>query len=484
MSTTDHSGIIKAGDTAALLKQASESDQIENRTVGVAPGQGVEPPYAPEHLASLLELNGIHATAVAKKARREVGFGFDIVPARGVTRDAAAEEEREAVEGFWRSPTTNWKLGPAGTPFATPTEVFENARQDYHSIGWLAIEVLYAGTDEVPQGLAHIPAQTIRQRDGDHGYVYEQNGETVFLAQAGDRQLRHEDDATRFVDKQTGDIAESSDGVGAPSNEVLFVPNPHPNAPNGYGIPDWVAELRTILLDAEARRFNRQRLENDLMLDYIITVEGGELTEETRSQMREWLSEMRESDEPELLYLEAEELAETATANGVTSGVDISIEPAAHFNDEDQSFGELRERNKRDIALAHDTPLAVLGEHDATNSNSREAIREFTDEVIKPAQQRFEARIYSALHQQVLGVSDWALEFVTRGAAAPQRDADVARTVMQAVGESLTINEARELADSVLDTDIDGIEELEGELFGVVSDPVLADELAQAFEDT
>lgn len=477
--STENSGLV-GGDTAAksLLKKAAETDQLEERSLGVGPGQGAEPPYNPDHLSSLLELNGTHASAVEKKARREVGFGFDIVPT--VPREEASEDELETAEDFWGSDETKWKLGPTGTPFATPAEVFEQARQDYHSTGWLAVEMLYAGADLVPQGMAYVPAKTIRQREGEHGYVYKKNGKTVYLAQAGDRHSRHEDDPVRYTDKETGKITESPPEN--PANEILWIPNPHPNATNGYGIPSWVSELRTIVMSAEARRFNRKRLENDLMIDKIITVEGGELSEASRSQIREWLQEMRESDEPELLYLEAEELAETSTANGVESGVSINVEEAAHFNDEDESFGSLRDRNKRDIAMAHNTPLPVLGEHDATNSNTEAAIREYTDEVIKPNQRRFEQRIYSVIHQQILGVTDWKIEFKTKGADTAQRDADVAQTVMRAAGEALTVNEAREVADSVLDADIESIDELDGELFGVISDPVLADQLAQAFE--
>ena len=484
--STENSGIIKTSDgTTALLKQAAESDQIEDLPRASGPGQGVEPPYNPEQLGALLELNGAHAAAVGEKARREVGFGFELVPADGVTQEEASDEERELAEEFWFGDTTKWKLGPAATPFATPQEVFEQARQDYRGIGWLAIEVLYAGADTQPQGLAYVPARTIRQREGEHGYVYEQNGDLVYLAAAGDRHSRHDDDDPRYINKETGEILTSPpDDRAEVANEILWVPNPHPNASNGYGIPNWVSELRTIVMDAEARRFNRKRLENDLMLDYIITVEGGSLTEETRSQMREWLEEMRDSDEPELLYLEAEELAETATANGVDSDVTISVEPAAHFNDEDQSFGGLRERNKRDIAMAHNVPMPILGEHDATNSNTEAAMRDFVDEEIKPEQARFEQRIYSAIHQQILGITDWTVDFVTKGGDTAQRDADVARTVMSAVGDALTINEAREVASTVLDSDIDSIDELEGELYGVVSDPILADELAAAFEES
>jgi hypothetical protein len=135
-----NSGVV-SGDAKvkSLLKQAAETDQLTDRTTGVGPGRGITPPYNPSSLASLLELNGVHAAAVAKKARREVGFGFEIENIETVDEEDASEEERQRAEEFWLGPTTKWKLGPTGTPFATPEEVVEKARQDWHAVGWGAL---------------------------------------------------------------------------------------------------------------------------------------------------------------------------------------------------------------------------------------------------------------------------------------------------------------------------------------------------------
>ena len=472
-----NSGVVSGtAKIKSLLKQVAETDQLTDRTAGIGPGRGITPPYDPSDLASLLELNGVHAASVAKKARREVGFGFEIEPIETVDEEDASEEERQRAEEFWLGPATKWKLGPTGTPFATPEEVVEKARQDWHAVGWSALETLYAGADTEPQGLAYIPAQMIRQRKGEHGFVYKRDGQVVYLAEAGDRHTRHDEDTERYVDKKTGDVTED-EPPSNPANEILWIPNPHPNARNGYGIPDWISELQTIIADREARRFNRKRLENDLMMDYIIKVEGGKLTEETRDDMREWLSEMRESDEPELLYLEAEELADSSRVGETGSGATISVEPAAHFNDEDSSFQGFRDNNKRDIAMAHEIPLPVLGEHDATNTNTEEAIREFTDEVIKPNQRRFEERLYRSIHQQILDITDWRVSFITKGAQNPQREANVLATKLGAAKETLEVNEVREMLGVEPQPELDGI--LVGEAF----DPRVGELLIDALQE-
>ena len=501
MSDDTNSGVVSGGSTAPdssksgyiskMLEKAVESGQLPDRNVGTTVGGGLSPPYDPYHLAGLMESSGTHAACITKKARRESGFGFELVPYGDITEEEASDEEYERAYEFWFGSDTKWKLGPTatGTAHATPDEVFEKAAQDHHAIGWDAVEILYSGADLEPQGLAYIPAKSIRQRKGEdggvgHGYVQERDGRTVYLAEAGDRHVDEDDPNGEevYVDKYSGDIYR---GSGAdlpadfePANEILFYPNWHPNATNGYGIPTWISEVQTILNDNEARRFNGQRLKNDLMMDYVVIVEGGQLTEWARDNLEGWFDEMRESDEPELLYLEAEELAEKVNLNGDGDGNDVSIriEPAQHFNDEDESFGAYRERNMRDIARAHEVPLAALGEHDATNTNTREALRELDEEVIGPNQSRREERIYRTIHQQILDVHDWKLSFKKGEIRDEVKEAEIAATIVDAVGDALTAGQAIELFPVELEADETVDEMLLSEIGG-------DDGLAMALQD-
>ena len=451
------------GSTLVKMQKAADSagdtDQLDHRTVGITVGDGIQPPYDPSILAGFQELNGTHAIAIEKKAQREVGFGFELVP-HPRAGDNPSEQERELVEDFWYGRTTKWKTGPKGTPAATPTEVLEKGRKDFHGIGWKALEIMYAGYDDDPAGMAYLPAKTTRvkrskqvqdnERVAGHGYVQKRNGETVYFAEAGDRQAEDLDgnpDPT-YVDKDSGDVYDSREALenagGAPANELLFVPNLHAQTLY-YGLPAWIAEIQTMIADQEARRFNRKRVENDLMLDYVVIVEGGTLNEDARSDVREHIEGLRKGDEPGAWILDAEELTDSPNemlSEGNASNVKIRVEPMAQFGEEDMSFERFREMNEKDIAKVHEVPLQVLGHHDATNSNSEEAIREFTQEVIKPAQERFAERLYRVVHQQILGVSDWTIEFVTKGGTDEKRQTEIAAQTINAVGSAMTVNQA------------------------------------------
>ena len=447
-------GMQKAADSVA------STDQLDKRSIGLTVGSGLQTPYPTEKLAALQELNGTHAVSIAKKSKREVGYGFEIVPHENVDIEDASEEERKRVEDFWHGRDTLWKLGPRGTAVGTPTEIHENSRQDYHGIGWQALEVIYAGYDDEPAGMAYLPAKTVRikkPRDGDefvdeqvagHGFVQKRNGKTRFFAEAGDRQATDIDgnsDPT-FVDKNTGDVYQSQEEMeaadGDPANELLFIPNLHPNTIY-YGLPTWISEIQTMVADQEARRFNRERLSNDLILDYVVIVEGGTLTDESREEIRENIQGLRDGDKPGAMILEAEELADKGF--DVDNNVKVRIEPAGHFGSEDMSFANYREMNEKDIAKVHHVPLQILGNHDATNANTEEAIREFTEETIAPEQERYAERLYRVIHQQILDVHDWTVDFVTKGARNERERAEIGKMTADSVKEVLTVNQALEL---------------------------------------
>ena len=217
------------------LAKANSSQQLADRRVRQLT-TGVKPPYNPDRLAAFLELNETHATAVRKKARWEVGYGFSLVPHPDVEADDADEMERAVARDFWRGTESRWQTGPhQGAEPTTPSEVKELARQDYHSVGWCALEVL-VDMEGRPVGLAHVPANTIRVRkpqtrfdqprhpedgrfiDNDEaarhasrGYVQERDGQRRYFGEFGDRYRGLEPQITGGEDDPRVTYARSED---------------------------------------------------------------------------------------------------------------------------------------------------------------------------------------------------------------------------------------------------------------------------------
>ena len=434
------------------LTKVEESTQLDERRISSREGFGRRPPYNPDRLAGFLELNETHAAAVRKKARYEVGFGFDIVPQGEQDRDEASDGEFERVDQFWHGRGSRWQTGPSGSAEpTTPLEVLELGRQDYHGIGWAAIEILVNNAGE-PTGLAHVQANTIRVRDTDadsddldgRGYVQVRDGRRRYFGEAGDRYRGQGDGDDRepiFVDREAGDVVEGSaeELPNGPANELIFIRNPSPIALH-YGVPDWVSALRTITADEAAKDYNRQFFDHDTIPRMVVKVTGGELSEESRQDLRQMVRGLREESH-RTVVLEVEKFADR-----LDEDVEIELEPLGQGVSEEMDFREFRAKNEHDIAKAHEVPPILIGVTGTSNrSNSEAQLQSFAREVIEPEQKQFAERLYQVLHQTAMGVTDWTIEFELRGGEQPDRQATIARKKIQAVRGAIPINRALEM---------------------------------------
>jgi len=461
--TTDDAGdqvtlsVETLGNKSAMTK-AEETTQLDERRIATDVGRGIVPPYDPGVLASFQEINETHQACVRKKARYEVGYGFDIVPHPSADEpDKDEDSEYSAARDFWYGSDSRWQIGPEGTATSTPEEVLELARQDYHGIGWASLEILVEG-DGTPVGLAHVPSATTRVRkttteteNGEeviksgHGYVQIRQGRRRYFGEAGDR---YGDDPT-FVDKETGQVESSADELpNGPANELIFMPNPSPLSLY-YGIPDWVAAMQTMGADQSAKEWNHDIFENLGIPYYAIKVTGGTLTEDSKDELRELMDNLKGSRyRTAILEVEDFEFEEdNPLQDGDPSDVEITLEPIGSREDLDMEFEQFRERAEHEIAKVHEVPPILINVTSTSNrSNSEAQVQEFANDVIAPEQAKFEARLYKILHQTALGVDDWTIDFELRGGDNRKEEAQLAEQrvrAMRLAGVG-TVNEARE----------------------------------------
>jgi PBSX family phage portal protein len=448
------------GNSGAMQK-AEETTQLDERRIATDVGRGIVPPYNPETLAAFQELNETHQACLRKKSRYEVGYGFDIVPHPSADGLDPEGEAYQTVNDFWHGSNSKWSIGPENTTAATPEEVLELARLDYHGVGWASLEILVEG-DGTPVGLAHVPSATTRVRktttevetaDGEtreeiisgHGYVQIRQGRRRYFGEAGDR---YGEDPV-FVDKETGETAsDAGDLPNGPANELIFVPNPSPLTLY-YGIPDWVAAMRTMAADEAAQEWNHDIFDNLGIPHYAVKVYGGTLTQDSKDDLRELQSNLK--GEPyRTAILEVEDFefqSDNPLEDGDPSDVEIEFEPLAATTTNDMEFQEFRRRNEHEIAKVHEVPPILINVTDTSNrSNSEAQIQEFAEDVIAPEQAKFEARLYRILHQTALGVDDWTIDFELRGGDRPAEEARMAEQrvrAMRLAGVG-TVDEARQ----------------------------------------
>jgi len=461
--TTDDGGyeidltVDTLGNQSSMAK-AEETTQLDERHIATDVGRGIQPPYNPETLASFQELNETHQACIRKKARYEAGYGFDIVPHPSADEPSKDDNSYESVRDFWYGSDSRWQIGPEGTAMSTPEEVLELGRQDYHGIGWASLEILVEG-DGTPVGLAHVPSATVRVRkttveereggddviESGHGYVQIRQGRRRYFGEAGDR---YGDDPT-FVDKETGEVAsDASELPNGPANELIFIPNPSPLSLY-YGVPDWVAAMQTMGADQAAKEWNHDIFENLGIPYYAIKVTGGTLTEDSKEELRNLMDNLKGSRyRTAILEVEDFEFEEdNPLQDGDPSDVEIELQPIGSREDLDMEFEQFRERAEHEIAKVHEVPPILINVTSTSNrSNSEAQVQEFANDVIAPEQAKFESRLYTILHQQARGVSDWTIDFELRGGENQKEEAQLAEQrvrAMRLAGVG-TVNEARE----------------------------------------
>lgn len=400
-----------------------------------------EPPYNPEQLVTLLERSETHAACVHAKAQGVAGYGFSLEPHESTETDDDPPG-RDTLEDFWFNGT--FQLGPDRQP-ATASDVLENGWNDYESIGWGALEILANPNTGDPTGLAHVPAHTIRRRTDAPGYVQiDGGGQPVqYFGAAGDRY----GDSQTFVNGDTGEAGSTVGEVGgtdAVANELLVVRNYSALSPH-YGTPDIIPALPTVAGDIAARKFNLNFFDNDGVPRFAVIVEGGELSEKSWTQLEETFKNLKkEQNSHRGVLIEASDVVD-AGEFGQDPNVSIRIEPLTVGIEEDASFIDYRQENEHDILKTHGVPPVIANRTEHINySNAQQQRKEFAQTTIKPRQEKFAARLYQTIHAQAFDVDGWTIAFNLHGGENREREAQIAKTRIEASQGVITVNEARE----------------------------------------
>ena len=421
--------------TKGVASKAEDTQQLDEKYKEQIRGGAIQPPFYPPQMARLLEVNPTHAKCCFSKSRNVAGYGIDIVPHPDV--ENPDENQRETAEKFWYSEDSTWQVGPVDSERSTPADVLEMAWTDFEAIGWLSIEML-TQTDGTPSGLAWVPAMTIRRRRDQPGYVQLRRARLQYFGNAGDRYA----DSPQFVDSKTGEVAAS---VPNPANELIFKRN-HSPLYTHYGAPDIVPAIPTVQGDDAAREFNIDFFENNAVPRMAVIVEGGELTEGARKDIHDLLHGMKEEDH-RTIVLEAEKLLEDTGQVQLDDNADdlkIRVEPLTVGINEDASFQDFRDRNEHEILKTHDVPPIEAGQiKSGAFSTDAEAQRKgYIETVIQPKQEQFAQLLYETVHD-ALGVTDYTIEFKTRGVDSRLTDARVAQKRIAASRGAMTVDEAR-----------------------------------------
>lgn len=216
-----------------------------------------------------------------------------------------------------------------------------------------------------------------------------------------------------------------------------------------YGAPDALPAIKTIHADDAARDFNIDFFENNAVPRLAIIVEGGELTDAARNSIYELMHEDLKEGDHRTLILEVEKVLDDPEAiniDGNREDLRIRVEPITVGVEEDASFLDFRKYNEHDILKVHEVPPIEAGtiESGAFSTDAEAQRKGYLETVIKPKQQAFAQLLYETVHA-ALGITDWTIQFQTRGVDERQAEAEIAdlRIRMGRLSGTMTVDEAR-----------------------------------------
>ena len=157
-------------------------------------------------------------------------------------------------------------------------------------------------------------------------------------------------------------------------------------------MPDHVPALGDILGDESAQLYQVQFFKNNAVPRIAICVEGGQLDEDTKSYILSYLREGIRGEAHQTLLLQTQPGAGEAK---------IHIEKLTVGTSEEADFMAYRRWCRDTVIMAHRvSPSKVTIVEDANRSNTTDQDKTFKEQVLKPDQERYEARIQWLLEDE------------------------------------------------------------------------------------
>ena len=391
----------------------------------------VNPPYEAEALATLLELDPIHARAVEAKVMDTVGRGYNLSANRQVIpmsttpaelpkyRDDAIPEAQviaaiEEVKKMFKN--SNPIDGFSGT--------LEKVATDRESIGYCAMEVVrHKKTNKVVR-LVHVPAARIRVLENREGYVelhagehgprtyYQVFGEKLRSSTRPDpveprKKAPYDPDLDGPIERATVNLVDRSTGEKTrarknEANEIIFKVIHHPKTIY-YGVPNIIPAVGYLLSNVEIREYFLQFFKNNTVPRYAIIVKGVRLDPKVIDKLEKYFTQEVQGSAHKTLFI---------PIPSMRGNVDIRFEKL-DADAKEASFQDTSKNNDQKIMVAEGTPPAILGVFEAANLGSGKGssqIEIYKDRIVDPRQRTW-ANCLTDLIRLGLGITILDFEF-------------------------------------------------------------------------
>jgi len=414
LKTSEGDGIRGVRAVSKTVQGSTQSEK-ELYACGIDMYNAVPPPYSPEFMQSIFDVDPTHFSCVESKVSDSVQRGYVIKPSLPIipygekpekgsppsVSQEAVDNEVTMIENF--IDTCNERMGFVG--------VLTRACMDHESIGWAAIEVI-RGKDKTIKKIAHIPASRIRVLEGFKGFVeIQEGGKFIYYQNFGDKVVKK--DGTPMEpgdDPRQGDWAminrkngKASSSFNQSANEVLWIPKHH-NGSIYYGKSDIVPAIGDVIGNVNIRDYMLQFFEHNTVPRYAVIVNGAKMGGEAINQIREYFRSSVKGQAHKTLLIPLPSIKGEAS---------ITFEKL-DADEKEGSFQNTRKNNAANIMTAHRVSPAIIGISENSELGSGKGLSQaeiYKDRIVTPLQAQW-ARQLNLMFQLGLGVSEVKLQFI------------------------------------------------------------------------
>jgi len=352
------------------IKMAGES---ESRRLSVDAFEGqykgsglVSPPYNPDSLMRVMDINTYHSRCCKTKAVDAAGLGFDL--------SGNNEGLKKEIATFLK----NLNIGI--------NETLRRVMIDFEAIGWGVFELVRVGAD--PAGkvadINHIHASTMRMHKSGIKAQQRIGAKYVWFKVAG---CGYDIDAKDGKEYKLGTLEASKRAT-----EIVWINNYSPKS-SFYGEPDFIPALGTITGDFYRREYNRKFFENFGVPTYAVFITGnydaGEEDENgvtpLEKAIQKHFTDICNNPYKTLIL-------SLPTRSGEPSDIEVKFEALA-TDMKEASFRMYRQDNRNEVIVAHGVDpyrIGVLETGSLGGSTAAENSDTYKMSIIEPRQNMIE----------------------------------------------------------------------------------------------
>lgn len=374
--------------------------EYEQLPTGYALFDLVEPAFNLDYLAKLYEISAAHHSAVNAKVVNTVGLGIEWRESLKTKHQLSRlDEQPEKLDRARRKierarHEMNMWLDDINTE-DTFEEILWKICTDLEVTGNGYMEVGRTKTGAIGY-IGHIPSTTLRRRVARDGYIQIVANRVAFF-------------------RNYGEDTPNPIGNDDNPNEVIHFMKYSPTN-TYYGVPDIVAAKNAVAGVEFAERFNLDYFEHKAVPRYMLVLKGADIDEEGEKKLMDFFSTGLKGNHHRTIIM-------PIPGDSADNKVEFKLE-AIESGIQDSSFTKYNEFNRDVVFMAHRVPISQTGLNSNVSLGAvRDATRMFKEQVIRPMQRVWEARL-KPLFREVTDAFDFKLTELTLTDAETQSKVD------------------------------------------------------------